>query len=67
MSLQRVRHEPVRAHRGRQHPAGRPRRSGSSSRIPITVANRFNEGDVSPLVRNLAEVLPRVRRLLKYL
>jgi hypothetical protein len=35
---------------------------------PITVANAVNEGDVSPLVRNLAEVLlAAFGGLLKYL
>lgn len=35
---------------------------------PITVANAVNEGDVSPLVRNLAEViLQALSGLLKYL
>jgi hypothetical protein len=35
---------------------------------PVTVANAVNEGDVSPLVRNLAEVLfQALSGLLKYL
>jgi len=35
---------------------------------PITVANAVNEGDVSPLVRNLAEVIfQALSGLLKYL
>ena len=35
---------------------------------PITVANAVNEGDVSPLVRNLAQVLLQaLSGLLKYL
>ena len=35
---------------------------------PVTVANAINEGDVSPLVRNLAEVIYQaLSGLLKYL
>jgi multidrug resistance efflux pump len=35
---------------------------------PVTVANAVNEGDVSPLVRNLAQVLYQaLAGLLKYL
>jgi hypothetical protein len=35
---------------------------------PVTVANAINEGDVSPLVRNLAQVLfQALSGLLKYL
>ena len=35
---------------------------------PVTVANAVNEGDVSPLVRNLAQVLLQaLSGLLKYL
>jgi hypothetical protein len=35
---------------------------------PVTVANAVNEGDVSPLVRNLAEALvAALRGLLRYL
>ncbi len=35
---------------------------------PITVANAVNEGDVSPLVRNLAQVIYQaLSGLLKYL
>ena len=35
---------------------------------PVTVANAVNEGDVSPLVRDLAEALfTALRGLLKYL
>ena len=35
---------------------------------PVTVATAVNEGDVSPLVRNLAEALfNALRSLLKYL
>ena len=35
---------------------------------PITVANAVNEGDVSPLVRNLAQVIfQALSGLLKYL
>jgi hypothetical protein len=35
---------------------------------PVTVANAINEGDVSPLVRNLAEVIfQALSGLLKYL
>ena len=35
---------------------------------PVTVANAVNEGDVSPLIRNLAEVLLQAfNGLLKYL
>jgi hypothetical protein len=35
---------------------------------PVTVATAVNEGDVSPLVRNLAEVLYNaLRGILKYL
>jgi len=35
---------------------------------PVTVANAVNEGDVSPLVRNLAEVIfQALSGLLKYL
>ena len=35
---------------------------------PVTVANAINEGDVTPLVRNLAEVIYQaLAGLLKYL
>jgi hypothetical protein len=35
---------------------------------PVTVVNALNDGDVSPLVRNLAEVLfSALRGLLRYL
>jgi hypothetical protein len=35
---------------------------------PVTVANAVNEGDVSPLIRNLADVLYQaLSGLLKYL
>jgi hypothetical protein len=35
---------------------------------PVTVANAVNEGDVSPLIRNLAQVLYQaLAGLLKYL
>jgi hypothetical protein len=35
---------------------------------PVTVANAVNEGDVSPLVRNLAQALvAALRGLLRYL
>jgi hypothetical protein len=35
---------------------------------PVTVANAINEGDVSPLVRNLAQVIfQALSGLLKYL
>ena len=35
---------------------------------PVTVANAVNEGDVSPLVRNLAEAIyAALRGLLRYL
>ena len=35
---------------------------------PVTVANAVNEGDISPLVRNLAEVLlAALGGILKYL
>ena len=35
---------------------------------PVTVANAVNEGEVSPFVRNLAEVLyTALRGILKYL
>jgi len=35
---------------------------------PINVANAVNEGDVSPLVRNLAEaLLTAIRGILRYL
>jgi hypothetical protein len=35
---------------------------------PVTVANAINEGDVTPLVRNLAEVIYQaLSGLLKYL
>src|SRR5262249_56999459 len=35
---------------------------------PVTVANAVNEGDVSPLVRNLAEaIVAALRGLLRYL
>ena len=35
---------------------------------PVTVANAINEGDVTPLVRNLAEVIfQALSGLLKYL
>jgi hypothetical protein len=35
---------------------------------PVTVANAVNEGDVSPLIRNLADVLYQAfSGLLKYL
>jgi hypothetical protein len=35
---------------------------------PVTVANAVNEGEISPLVRNLADVLyTALRGILKYL
>ena len=35
---------------------------------PVTVANAVNEGDVSPLIRNLAEALfTALRGILRYL
>jgi hypothetical protein len=35
---------------------------------PVTVANAVNEGEISPLVRNLADVLySALRGILKYL
>ena len=48
--------QPVRRRRG-----GQPRAGGRDIWLfltnPVTVANAVNEGDVSPLVRNLAQVI----------